>query len=199
MKFLTFTDLHEDKAVLKELVKRAAQPDIDVIICCGDISTFGRGLTSVFKLFNALEKPFYVIPGNHEEGKQILNEALMGFSNCHNFDRQAVKVGEFVLLGYGGDGFSMQDEEFRKLARQWYGKYKEEKIIFVTHGPPFGTALDLMEQRHVGNKDFRQFIDRIKPKIAISGHLHESVGKIDALGRTKLLNPGWEGMVVEVK
>lgn len=199
MKFLTFTDLHEDKAVLKELVKRASQPDIDFIVCGGDISTFGRGLTLVFKSFDALKKPFYVIPGNHEEGSEILTRALVGFSNCHNFDRLAIKIGEYVFLGYGGGGFSVQSEEFRKLARQWYGKYKEEKIIFVTHGPPFGTALDLMGQKHVGNKDFRRFIDRIKPKIAISGHLHEAVGKMDTLGKTKLLNPGWEGMVVEVK
>ncbi|MEK6969660.1 MAG: metallophosphoesterase [Nanoarchaeota archaeon] len=198
MKFLTFTDLHEDKVVLKELVKRAAQPDIDFIVCCGDISTFGRGLTLVFKSFEAVKKPFYVIPGNHEEG-EILTKALTGFSNCHNFDRQAIKIEGYVFLGYGGGGFSVQDETFRKLARQWYGKYKEEKVILVTHGPPFGTALDLMGQKHVGNKDFRQFIDRIKPKIAISGHLHEAVGKMDTLGKTKLINPGWEGMVVELK
>ena len=32
MKFLAFTDLHEDKEVMNELVKRAAKDDIDFII-----------------------------------------------------------------------------------------------------------------------------------------------------------------------
>ena len=93
----------------------------------------------------------------------------------------------------------MQDAEFRKISRDWYGKYKDKKIVLVTHQPPYGTKLDRLGQRHVGNEDYRKFIERIEPKVAISGHLHETVGLSDSIGKTKIVNPGWDGMVVELK
>jgi len=199
MKFLTFTDLHEDKTILKELVKRASKEDIDFVICCGDISSFGRGLRYNLTKLNSIGKKIYLIPGNHEEGRDELVNVVRDLPNCINFDRKAIKIGDYIFLGYGGDGFSMQDEKFRKISREWYGKYKDVKMILVTHGPPYGTELDKIGERHVGNKDYRKFIERIKPKVAISGHLHETVGKSDKIGETKLINPGWEGMVVELR
>ncbi len=104
-----------------------------------------------------------------------------------------------MFLGYGGGGFAMEDPLFRKIAREWYGHYNGRKIVLVTHGPPFSTTLDLLGERHVGNRDYRKFIERIKPKLVIAGHLHETAGKTDMIGKTRLVNPGWEGMVIELK
>jgi Icc-related predicted phosphoesterase len=197
MKFLTFTDLHEDKAQLRELVNRANSEDVDFVVCCGDISTFGAGLKNVLRSFDKIEKPFYVIPGNHEEHLEW-EKILDDFNNCINLHLQAIEVENYIFLGYGGDGFSQEDKKFRKISRDWYGKYNGKKIIMVTHGPPLGTKLDWLENRHVGNKDYRKFIQRIKPKLAISGHLHETVGLTDTIAETKLINPGWEGMIIEL-
>ncbi len=196
MKFLAFTDLHADKRILKILVARAATNDINFVLCCGDFTVFGRGMKDVFAAFEKTGKPLYLIPGNHEEGRMSL---IGRYTNCINIDRKAVGIGNYLFLGYGGGGFSVQDAEFRKISREWYGKHKGKKLVFVTHMPAYGTKIDKLEHGHVGNKDYRRFIDRIKPKLAISGHLHETVGMIDTLGPTKLVNPGWDGMVIELK
>jgi uncharacterized protein len=197
MKFLTFVDLHDNKKVLKELVARAMKKDIDFVLCGGDISNFGRGLKAVLKEFNALGKPFYVIPGNHEN-EEMFREVLPAFNNCIDVHKKAVEIDDFILLGYGEGGFAMEDPKFRELARKWYGKFKDSKIIFMTHGPPYGTTLDYLHEYHVGNKDYRKFIERIQPKIAIAGHLHETAGAKDKIGKTPLIHPGWDGMVVEL-
>jgi Icc-related predicted phosphoesterase len=55
-----------------------------------------------------------------------------------------------------------------------------------------------MNGRHVGNKDFRSFIERIKPNLVICGHIHETAEKKDKIGKTIVINPGWEGVVVEL-
>ena len=197
MKFLTFTDLHDDQDTLRQLVKRAKEDDIDFLICCGDISRFGRGLKDVLHGFDKVGKTIYVIPGNHEDGTPF--EAMVNKTkHWKSFDRKDLKLGNYILLGYGSGGFALEDKEFRKLARSWYGKHKDKKIIFVSHGPPYGTQLDLLPEGHVGNKDYTKFIRRIQPKLAISGHLHETVGIIQKIDGIKLINPGWEGMVVEL-
>ena len=198
MKFLTFGDLHDDKPALKDLLARAEKPDIDFVVSVGDISVFGRGLRNILKRFNSLGKKFYVIPGNHESDS-MLNELTPEFPNCINFHQKILKMGTYLFLGYGEGGFTLEDPRFRKIAREWYGKYKGKNIVLVTHQPPFGTKLDFLETRHVGNKDFRKFIERIKPKLAISGHLHETVGIRDKIGPTRLVNPGWDGLVIELK
>ena len=201
MKFLVFTDLHNDKEQRAKLVKRALETDVEFIVCCGDISTFGRGLRDVLNAFSKCGKKMYVIPGNHEEAQGEFDVILRDYSFCINLHKNSRKVGDYYFIGYGGGGFAQQDAEFRTMAREWYGKYKEHKTILVTHGPPFNTTLDDLtgKARHVGNKDYRKFIERIQPRLAISGHLHETVGKTDKIGKTTLLNPGWEGMVIELK
>lgn len=198
MKFLAFTDLHEDRKKLQRLIKRASQPDIDFVICAGDFSTFGRGMEVVLKAFNDLGKRFYVLPGNHEEHLE-LPAILREFSYCVDLHQQAKKVNGFVFLGYGGGGFAQEDALFRKIARHWYGKYNGEKIVLVVHMPPFGNKTDLLHKIHVGNKDYRRFIERIKPKLVICGHLHETVGQVDKIGNSKVVNPGWDGMIIELK
>lgn len=201
MKFLAFTDLHNDKEQRLKLVKRAGELDVEFIVCCGDISTFGRGLREVLSAFKVCGKKMFLIPGNHEEAQGEFNSIVAEFPFCVNLHQMACKVGKYVLLGYGGGGFAQQDAAFRSIARDWYGKYKDSTTIFVTHGPPFLTALDDItgKGRHVGSKDYRKFIERMQPRLAISGHLHETVGLSDKIGKTTLLNPGWEGMVIELK
>ncbi len=198
MKFLAFTDIHADPAQVTALMKRAAKDDIDFLLCCGDFTEFGSGFRYVLKRMNKIGKKIYTIPGNHEDGVEF-ESAVKEYENWINFDHKAVRINGYVFLGYGSGGFALTDAEFRKIARKWYGQYKNEKIILVTHGPAYGTVLDKLEMGHVGNKDYRKFIERIKPKLAFSGHLHESFGMVDTLGGTKLVNPGDEGMVIELK
>ncbi len=199
MKLLAFTDLHADKKLLHDLAVRARKNDVDLVVCCGDFTIFGRGMRIVLEALESIEKPVYIIPGNHEEKEGLLDKALEGFRYCRSLHEKDVVIGNYVFLGYGGGGFAQEDAAFRSIARKWYGKYNGKKIVLVTHGPPFGTKLDILPMGHVGNKDYRRFIERIKPKVAISGHLHETVGVVDAIGKTKLVNPGWDGVVVELK
>ena len=199
MKFLTFADVHHDKKNLQSLAERARSKDINFLLCVGDLSVWGRGLRESLQLFSSLGKPFYFIPGNHEEHLQKLPELFEEFPQAVLFHEKALVIGDYVLLGHGGGGFSQEDTRFRKLARTWYGQYQGKKIILATHMPPYGTKVDeLQGDRHVGHYDYRQFIERIQPKIAISGHLHETAGKVDRIEKTKIVNPGWKGMVIEL-
>ncbi len=152
----------------------------------------------VLKEFGKIGKKLYIIPGNHEEREGLL-DITAEFPNAVNLHKKAVKINGYIFLGYGGGGFAMESAEFRKLAREWYGKYKGQKMVLITHGPPFGTTLDLLGNHHVGNIDYRQWIERLQPKLVIAGHLHETAGAVDKIGKTKVVHPGWAGMVIELK
>jgi Icc-related predicted phosphoesterase len=104
-----------------------------------------------------------------------------------------------MFLGWGTDGFTKRNEDFRETARKWRQNLHGEKTVVVTHAPPANTKLDALENNmHVGNIDIRKEIERIQPILSISGHIHESEGKQDRIGKTLCVNPGWNGMVLDV-
>jgi uncharacterized protein len=197
MKFLTFTDVHSDFSIIKRLSKVAEADDITCIIICGDFTFMGQNLRKVLEHFDKMPKPVYLIPGNHEEHTSF-NEMVKSYDNITNCDRKSVKIGEYVLLGYGGGGFLLENDEYREIAREWYNKYKNEKIILLTHQPPYGTPLDNLSIGHVGCKDIRRSLKRLLPIIALSGHIHESAGVCTEVDGVTILNPGWDGKIVEL-
>jgi len=77
-------------------------------------------------------------------------------------------------------------------------KNKGKKIILVTHAPPYRTNLDNIEGDSCGNKAIRNFIDKVKPDLVISGHLHENAGKGDKIKNTRLINPGPFGKIIVI-
>lgn len=199
MKFLVFTDIHQHEKQLNVLLARAKEKDIDFVVCCGDFSTFGRGAAKMLTLFNALGKKLYIIPGNHEEHGTFFFDVIEGFENVVGVHGCEVRVGNYLFMGYGGGGFAQEDAVFRKIARRWYSDFRDERLVLLLHGPPYGTTADFLNGQHVGNKDYRAFIERAKPKLVLCGHLHETFGATDMIGLTKVVNPGQEGMVIELK
>ena len=52
----------------------------------------------------------------------------------------------------------------------------DEKTILVTHVPPFGTVDKIFIGMHGGSKELRELVDKFKPRLVLSGHIHEDPG-----------------------
>lgn len=195
MHILAFADLHAQKRPMEELHRKSSKAD--VIIAAGDISLFGRHLKEVMGFLASLPCPVVMIHGNHEEDDEI---RAFPASNLHFIHRVPWSYQGVLFLGWGGGGFAHVDQEFEQCAFSAYATLckKSKKVVFVTHQPPYGTALDNLYGYSVGNKSFRSFIQHAQPQLAISGHIHETARKTDMLGKTKLINPGNEGMMITV-
>ncbi|MGE5175734.1 MAG: metallophosphoesterase family protein [Hyphomicrobiales bacterium] len=67
--------------------------------------------------------------------------------------------------------------------------------ICMFHGPPHGTACDQIRGgMHVGSRETRRFLERVRPAIGLHGHIHESPvvsgHYADRIGPTVCVNPG---------
>ena len=63
-------------------------------------------------------------------------------------------------------------------------------LIVVSHTPPFATAADTLKPGvHVGSQALRDFIERTRPALCLTGHIHEAQS-VDAIGSTVVINPG---------
>jgi uncharacterized protein len=197
MRILAFTDMHGSTKALKEIKKKSKKADI--LVCCGDLTIFEQHLRKWLLELNKLDKPVLIIPGNHEN-PTILKKVASNFDNIIFMDARSFEMEEYLILGAEGNGFSMVDKTFNKIAKAFLKilKNNKKKYILMTHAPPHNTKLDKIIDGHCGNKSVRNFIIKSKPDIAFSGHIHENNGKEDKIGKTRVINPGPYGKIVIV-
>lgn len=197
MKVFVFADMHGDMKVFSNLKNKAVNADI--LVCAGDISRMENNLKNILVQLNDFGKPVLMIHGNHED-ERGLKDLCDSLNNIIFLHKAVHHVGPIVFLGYGGDGFSVKDPEFTLVANSFFRKeiQGKEKIILITHGPPYDSVIDVINGDLRGNQSYREFIDDIKPHLVIAGHLHENAGKHHKIGRTVFLNPGAGGVIVNI-
>jgi hypothetical protein len=201
MKVLFFIDTHGNESMLRKILAKSKEADL--IVCLGDFTTFESDMEAILKQLNAIGKPVLLLHGNHETLEGIMH-ASKNLQNIHFIHRNYYITSDLIFLGYGGGGFSTRDDEFTRLA-EYFVKDKElllktRKFILLTHAPPYGTRIDDMGKAfgHVGNQSITEFIVKHQPLLAISGHIHETAGQEDKINKTRLINPGWDGVIIEL-
>ena len=171
MKALLCSDIHNPASDL--VLLREKSLGVDFIICAGDMGVFGRELDKVLKEFNSWGKPVFVIHGNHEDSEET-KRICDSLRNVTFFHGDVVDFHDLKLIGWGGGGFSFRDKGFETCL--------DEKNSGV----------------FVGNESFKHFIVKHKPLIAVSGHIHETSGLVCNLDGVVLINPGPEGVIIEL-
>lgn len=193
MKILAFVDTHGNKKAIEIIIKKAKKENPDILICAGDITNWGENIKSLIKDLEKLNILLLIIPGNHETSELIDSISSKLIINLH---KKSYELNDYIFLGYGEGGFSKEDKEFEKITNKFKKTIKKDsKIILVTHAPPYG-RLDFIFG-HQGNEAIRKFIEEIQPIIHICGHLHEYEGKEDKIKRTRIINPGPYGILIE--
>lgn len=200
LKIMVIADIHGEFEKFSKNIDRMKNIDFDLLICPGDftdIHNTPEGYSQVdiaeiiLQKLMSLGKPAFCIPGNHEpyDILEIFHEYNV---NLHN---EVKKFKGYEFVGFGGAAtpfntkFEPTEEEIEESLEKKVKSVKG-KFILVTHNPPHGTKLDKTETgEHVGSKVIKEFIQKNKPTLAISAHIHEAGGS-DKLGETTLFYPG---------
>lgn len=194
-KFIVLTDIHGKKENLAMISQELFEADL--IILCGDITHFG-GEKSSSEILNELEKfnrNFVGVIGNcdYPAAEKFLIE-----KKCDLTSENINKYG-IPFIGLGGSLITPSHtpnehtEEYYKeeLKKKLLSlKQKQEKIILISHQPPYETINDKLPSGiHTGSNEIRKFILETQPLICFTGHIHEGIG-IDHIGKTPIVNPG---------
>ncbi len=198
MKVLACSDVHASAKAMKELQKKAKF--VDLIICCGDFTVFGNGILQLLKMFQSFPKQVLLIQGNHEDHLD-LEKICKAFPNILYLHNKAIIIDNYFFFGNSGNGFTHVDEIFEQEIKKvipYLKKYKDYKKVLLTHAPPYGTKADLIIDRHCGNKSIKNFIIEQKIDFHFCGHIHEGAKTITEVHKTKVINSGPYGMIVNI-
>jgi Icc-related predicted phosphoesterase len=197
VKLLIFSDIHSNHKALERLMATEA----DYYFAAGDLVNWSRGLERCGEILQSRGGQVYVLPGNHESEAQIARFCeQFGF---HNFHEQTIRIGNYQVAGLGYSNptpFNTPGEYSEaELAARLERFVPLKPLILVCHAPPYGTALDrIRDGLHGGSKSVRDFVDRQQPEYLFCGHIHEAEGAAVEIGKTRAVNVGKRGYLLEL-
>ena len=202
MKILAASDLHGDRKSVDKLVKKAKKEKVDLIALCGDLTFMESDLSDMVGPFKELGKSIVMIPGNHETFPAIEYLSKKYGPGTYNLHGRSIRIYDNIgLIGVGGANiglFEIGDKELNDLVKKAHKPVADAKHkILITHVPPHGTKLDALWD-HVGSKGLREAIEKIQPDVCLCGHIHETFGVKDTIGKTQIINVGKEGAIIEI-
>lgn len=183
MKIICISDTHKKHRQLD-------LPEGDILIHAGDITGQGemRTMIDFNKWLGELPHPYkVVIGGNHDIslGDERREEYEGLLTNCIYLHDSEVTIEGIKFYGSPyqptfGVGWQFNLPRGEQLAAKW-ALIPDDTDILITHGPPNGFG-DRVKYPNpggvydVGCDALRWKVEQIKPKLHVSGHIHEDSG-----------------------
>ncbi|QHQ37174.1 metallophosphoesterase family protein [Algicella marina] len=194
---MAFSDLHLSRAKAEVLV--AASGEADLVIGAGDFCNMREGLDGAMSLLKDMARPFVLVPGNAESAEELRDAAHAGMTVLHG---EACEAAGLALFGLG---YAVPETPFGAwscdLSEAAAGKMLAGCVqadILITHSPPKGVADVTSAGQSVGSVAVREAIERIQPRLAVCGHIHDSWGSEGMIGATQVVNLGPEPRFFEM-
>ena len=165
MKIYTVADIHGSQYRLNLVLKNIKIYSPELVIVCGDITQFGPGELAK-NFLDQIPVETMVVTGNIDTP-----DVKTGINKSKATSIELKKVVKKGINFVGSSGINPND--FKILEKK---RMIDEKTVLVTHVPPFNTKDKIFIGIHGGSKELRALVDKFKPILVISGHIHEDPG-----------------------
>jgi Icc-related predicted phosphoesterase len=68
----------------------------------------------------------------------------------------------------------------------------------VTHVHPSGTLMEKLTSIFPGSDGIKKAVEKFKPDLLLCSHVHEAEGIEEKLGKTKVINVGKKGKIIDI-
>lgn len=188
------TDLHGVTRFLRPMLAQSGP--LDLLLVGGDITNFGgvQQAARVLDQCRALVPRVLAVHGNLDR-PEVLAWLEHQDLSLHGRGKSHQHVG---LMGCGASNITpmhtpseLTDQQLHdQLHTGWNQLGAHHTTIMVCHAPPLNTKADrLFTGKHVGSAAVREFVERRRPSLCLTGHVHESAAT-DVLGESIVVNPG---------
>ncbi len=189
MRILAFSDVHASAKAARTIVKAASEADL--VIGAGDFCNARKGLAEAIAHFNGIKVPFVVVPGNAESAGELREAALPDMTVLHG---DGAEIAGLRLFGLGyavpETPFGAWSCDLGEIEAEARLAQCEVADILITHAPPKGIADRTSSGLSVGSVAIAEAIRRIRPGLALCGHIHDSWGQEGRIGTTRVVNLG---------
>ncbi|MDP7323121.1 MAG: metallophosphoesterase [Candidatus Woesearchaeota archaeon] len=200
LRILAAGDIHGDTGLAEKLAEKAEKEHCDLVILCGDLTMMEQSTDNIIGPFKKRKEKVLLLPGNHETvaTADFLAE-LYGVKNIHGY---SVKYKEIGIFGCGGANiglFQLEENEIYDLLKKGFDKVRYlNKKIMATHVHPSESKMEKFTKIFPGSKGVKKAIDKFHPDLLLCSHVHEAEGIEEKIGKTKVINVGKKGKIIEI-
>jgi uncharacterized protein len=198
-RFLCFSDLHRDSQAASRLAEKAH--DVDFVIGAGDFANRHEGLSDTLDILAAIDKPAILVPGNGETFA-ALQAAASIWKSAHVLHGSGVAIEGISFWGVGGGipvtPFGEWSYDFNEEQAADMLVDCPERGVLVVHSPPISTVDHDSSGRVRGSQAVHDCMLAKQPGLIVCGHIHSDWEKQMVVGRTRILNAGPRGVVLEM-
>jgi Icc-related predicted phosphoesterase len=204
LRILAASDIHGDTTLVKKLAEQAEKENVDLVVLCGDLTMGESSTQNLIGPFAARHKKVLLIPGNHETvaTADFLAELYEpAVRNIHGYSVRYKDVGIFGAGGVTNVGPMppIDEGEMYDLLKKGFDKIRYlKKRIMVTHIHPSETKMEKMSLFVPGSDAVRKAVESFKPDILLCGHVHEAEGLEEKIGKTRVINVGRKGKIINI-
>lgn len=178
VEFLVISDIHGSKKCLNKINAAFHKYDPNFSVLCGDITHFGTKEEAV-EILDKIPTDVIGVIGNcdPENVQQAYEE-----SGGEHIELKRVEKENVSFIGLSSSNYSQEKvDAFRDRS--------EGIDVFVFHQPPYGILDEASRGKHIGSDKLAPIIEENKPKLVLSGHVHEDRGTLQK-EETVYMNPG---------
>ena len=187
LNLLVLSDLHGSEDALKMLREVEASGSYDLILVCGDFTTYGTA-KYVRRFLSSVRTQVLAVPGNCDT-PEIVDALEDSGKSLHN---RRIDFRGRSFFGFGGapvTGQRMPFEIEEDLIEDSLRAVAARGGVMVTHAPAYSMNDRGFSGHHSGSKGIMRVAREFEPVLAVSGHIHEDRGICES-GRTVFVNPG---------
>jgi uncharacterized protein len=193
VRLLAFSDLHRDVRQARRLASMAAEAD--VVVAAGDFASIHHGLDETLAPLREIGTPTLVVPGNNET-EAALRDACADWSAATVLHGEGAEIDGTVFWGLGAGvpitpwdwSFDLDEERAAEMLADC-----PDGAVLILHSPPKGHV-----DNGLGSEAILRAIERIRPPLAVCGHIHECWGQESSAGPSRIVNLGPAGTVLEL-
>ena len=187
-RILAFSDMHLSRRCARDVVGNAEFADL--VIGAGDFCNQRRGLGDAMSLLTPVLPKAVLVPGNAESADE-LRAAAGPATVLHG---QSVECAGLTIFGlgyavpvtpFGSWSCDLSEDDAEAMLAGM-----ERADLLVVHSPPKGVADRTAAGLSVGSAAIRAAIERVQPRLAVCGHVHDSWGRTGTIGATHVHNLG---------
>lgn len=196
LKILAAGDFHGDSKISKKLAEKAEKEKVDLVILTGDITGLVQTKDLIRPFVEKHQKVIFV-PGNWETKADA--DTLSKIYNIKNLEDHYLNYKGVGLFGLGSADWTLYPDDERTFAKlkKDHDKIKNlERKILVSHLHAAGTKSEL--SGFEGSLALRKAIEKFQPDLFLSGHIHELEGVEEKIGKTRVINVGKKGKIIEL-
>lgn len=186
-RILAFSDMHLSRRCAEAICAAAAEADL--VIGAGDFCVQRNGLDEAMRMLRPVEAKAVYVPGNAESADE-----LRSATTATVLHGEAAEIAGLALFGlgyavprtpFGEWSCDLDDDEASALLAPM-----ERADLLIVHSPPSGVCDRTAAGASVGSTAIRAAIERVQPRLAVCGHVHDSWGTSGAIGATRVQNLG---------